>query len=90
MFATTILAAAMTGLAAAAPAARDTAHYTLQAIHSGDLNVHLKPINFNNNTWVIGEATATACPAVDCSGCESLSPASNVPNHTNANTSRRH
>jgi hypothetical protein len=74
MFAKSILAATLAGLAAAAPTARDATHYQLQAIHSGNLAVHQKFVSFTNNTWVIGEATNAPCEASDCSACWFPSP----------------
>lgn len=69
MFAKSILAATVAGLAVAAPAPRDDPHYTLLSVHSGNEAVHQKTINFNNNTWVIGLDTTAYTPGPDYASC---------------------
>lgn len=46
-------------------AARDTTDqpFGLLSIHSGDENVHLRPINAASHAFYIGKATSTFCPS---------------------------
>jgi hypothetical protein len=73
MFSKIIIAvASMASLAITAPAApAQPAHFTLQAIHSGDLHVHQQLINFNHDVWAIGLPTVAPCLYSDKTACSS-------------------
>lgn len=74
MVSKTIIAASLASaaLATPVPASEPVTTFSMIAVHSGDVNVHLRPIVANGDNFWLGKNTTTFCP-------ESIGTCSNYP-----------